>query len=284
MSINLKEYLSKTETYSQSLVLKISIANAVAVYLILAILQPFGISDCPSEKYLYLILFSIVTFIGSFFPSTIAYKLLNKNTEDNLVTKKYSSIMLIISVFVIACGNFFLFRFIGQPDIPYIETIWNAFWQTLVISILILGVKYWFENIQLRKELERISNINSQISKTNVQSVENQFCSIEGNGKNSSTELNISKLLFIESDKNYCKITSFDETITLRSTLSTLEEQLKDYPNIVRCHRAFLVNTSNVERIDGSNSSGLKLKMKNSDDFIPISRTYSAEILQILEK
>jgi DNA-binding LytR/AlgR family response regulator len=159
--------------------------------------------------------------------------------------------------------------------------LWAAVWQTLVIAVLIVGVYMTFDNARLRREIERVQQINQRLTEnTSTHTVETQnFASLPSD----KTTINPDTLLYIESDKNYCKITTADGTTTLRSTLTTLEKQLKPCGHVIRCHRAFLVNMKSVEGILGSASSGYKLKIKFHDATVPVSRTYIAEVLGYFE-
>jgi DNA-binding LytR/AlgR family response regulator len=52
-----------------------------------------------------------------------------------------------------------------------------------------------------------------------------------------------------------------------------MEEFLIDFPFLVRCHRAFIVNTFRIEKI-----KGLKLWLTSTETAIPISKTYKDKL------
>ncbi len=60
----------------------------------------------------------------------------------------------------------------------------------------------------------------------------------------------------------------------LRTTISQIEESLRAYPEIARCHRAFLVNITHIINAEG-NSQGLQLKIRHIKENIPASRSYA---------
>ncbi len=66
-------------------------------------------------------------------------------------------------------------------------------------------------------------------------------------------------------------------TNVLRATMKQMVDTLQTYPMIVRCHRAFLVNLSQVEQIS-SHSHAMQLVMRHSHDAIPVSRSNMAQI------
>ena len=98
---------------------------------------------------------------------------------------------------------------------------------------------------------------------------------------NDSVTLQISCLLYIEAVGNYVKICHLRDdqvhTDMLRATSKQMEETLAAYPMIVRCHRAFLVNLSQVEQIV-SHSGSTQLVMKHSHDAVPVSRSNMTQI------
>ena len=98
---------------------------------------------------------------------------------------------------------------------------------------------------------------------------------------NESVTLQISHLLYIEAVGNYVKVCHLHEaqahTDMLRSTMKQMEETLHDYPMIVRCHRAFLVNLGQVEQIV-SHSGSTQLLIKHCHESLPVSRSNMAQI------
>ena len=98
---------------------------------------------------------------------------------------------------------------------------------------------------------------------------------------NESVRLQISHLLYIESVGNYVKVSYLDNgqvrTDMLRATMKQMEETLHDYPMIVRCHRAFLVNLGQVEQI-ASHSGSTQLLIKHCHESLPVSRSNMAQV------
>lgn len=283
----IKTYLSTPAHTVNSNYHVVAIALGVMVYLILAILQPFGINEGPKEKYIYLIGFALITHIGSVIPTAVMHRVYKSEIEEGRFSNGKNIASFLLSVLLIIIGNFVYFKFLN-PDAPTVPLLWSAFWQTIIISVLLVGVYMTFDNFRLRRELERIQQINQKLSQKaehvspNPSPLSAPSEPIQA-GKNSDTLINPNDLLYIESDKNYCKITTPDGTTVIRSTLTTLENQLKPCGHVIRCHRAFLVNMQSVEGIEGSSSSGYRLKLKNHTDNVPVSRTYIGDVLGYFE-
>ncbi|RYF45491.1 MAG: LytTR family transcriptional regulator, partial [Cytophagaceae bacterium] len=91
-------------------------------------------------------------------------------------------------------------------------------------------------------------------------------------------QLNRDDLLAIESSDNYCTV-FYQKNGTLakeliRSSLSRLENQLGAETPFVRCHRSYIVNLDEVNRVSG-NAQGYKLHLLNGQLMVPVARKYN---------
>jgi hypothetical protein len=91
-------------------------------------------------------------------------------------------------------------------------------------------------------------------------------------------------LLLLESTDNYVSVFYIlDNKVQrklLRNTLKNLEEMLKEN-SVVRCHRSFMVNITNVEFMQ-KDYKKFNLKIKNLEKVIPVSEKYSTPFLSFL--
>ena len=103
---------------------------------------------------------------------------------------------------------------------------------------------------------------------------------------NEKVMLSVSHLLYIEAVGNYVKVVHWHEgqvrSDMLRATSKQMEDTLHAYLMIVRSHRAFIVNLSQVEHIV-SKSGSMQLVMKHSHDTIPVSRSNMQQIKEIIK-
>ena len=104
---------------------------------------------------------------------------------------------------------------------------------------------------------------------------------------NESVTLQISHLLYIEAVGNYVKVSHLRDgqvhTDMLRTTMKQMEETLHDYPMIVRCHRAFLVNLGQVEQIV-SHSGSTQLLINHCHESLPVSRSNMAQVKAAIKR
>ena len=104
---------------------------------------------------------------------------------------------------------------------------------------------------------------------------------------NESVTLQVPHLLYIEAVGNYVKVNHLRDgqvhTDMLRATMKQTEETLHDYPMIVRCHRAFLVNLSQVDQIV-SHSGSTQLLIKHCHESLPVSRSNMAQVRAAIQR
>lgn len=183
---------------------------------------------------------------------------------------------------------------------------WANFFETLIIFAFIsfsIGLfwRFKFRSRYLALELEETRKLNRQLKTlqqaadkqakmaedpANHQSKALQQPSVSGTAqlsaivlKGTTSEtvaLQVSDLIYIEAVGNYVKVYHVRDgevyTDMLRSTSKQMEDQLRQYPMIVRCHRAFLVNLGQVEQIV-SKSGSMQLSFRYCQEAIPVSRS-----------
>ena len=95
--------------------------------------------------------------------------------------------------------------------------------------------------------------------------------------------VDIDNLFFIEAADNYVNIYYSNKDkiskFCLRNSLKNMENM---NPNLIRCHRSYMVNFSKV-KVLRKEKEGLVIELDSKDiPDIPISKTYSEKIIQAL--
>jgi len=178
----------------------------------------------------------------------------------------------------------------------YLETL-------AIIAFLSFAIGlYWrfkFRSRYLAMELEETRLLNEELKKmqepehTSPNEVEQpsekplpQELTLTGT-TNESVTLQVPHLLYIEAVGNYVKVNHLRDgqvhTDMLRATMKQTEETLHDYPMIVRCHRAFLVNLSQVDQIV-SHSGSTQLLIKHCHESLPVSRSNMAQVRAAIQR
>lgn len=267
--------------------LTVRIISAAFVALALAIFKPFGLDAMQWQAYLHLLVIWVIGVgICIVTDSLLTYLFrMPSSTQKEVSYIIHRNLWFqLINTPLIALAICLYRHFVLSGSVEGNMLSWGNYLDTLVIIAFCsfaIGL-YWrfrFRNKYLAAELEELQQLNEHHESMNASMSD---C-VTLNGTTSETvTLQASDLLFIESVGNYVKVCYLDDsripTIqTLRATSKYMEEALKEYSMIVRCHRAFLVNLQQVEKIV-SQSGILQLKMKHTGDILPVSRSNTAQI------
>ena len=240
------------------------IAYAIAVYLILVILQPFGINTLGDSRFALMIPFGIVTFFGCVAPYFIMPLIRKDFFQADKWTRGRYLALLACNVVLISIGIFILFITMSRMAFS-LYAAWTALWQTVVITLLVFGLNMLLPE-RKHKEEKRGKKGNLSVKLT-------------GSGKNETVDIDISSLLYIESARNYCNIVTKQGTTQIRSTMTSIEEQLTSFSHMKKCHRAYIVNVDNILTTDGNSTTGYKLIMVGGIEEVPVARSYVKEII-----
>jgi DNA-binding LytR/AlgR family response regulator len=136
-------------------------------------------------------------------------------------------------------------------------------------------------------ELEETKLPNQQLQKLSTHDISPSSTAVLTGSTSETVTLHVPDLLYIEAVGNYVKVYQWrDDQVhvdMLRATSRQMEDTLKAYPMIVRCHRAFLVNLRQVEQIV-SRTGTMQLLMMHSRESIPVSRSNMAQVKEALHK
>lgn len=263
---------------------KLIISISIFVALFLIILQPFDINLMKkgTGKIIILSGYGLVTFIVLFINLIIIEHIFKKtfNERNWTIAKEFSWLMWII--FSIGLGNalytmylidFFKINFLFFVKFQIITVTVGVFPTTILI---ISKQKYL-----LRKNLNSASDLNKNLAKDHSKSVENILIRFVADNDKDFTEFYLNNFYFIESSGNYIELfIKENDKLTRKTFRSTLKRSLDffaDAPEIIQCHRAFIVNTNKITNAKG-NSQGLRLNLERCDTEVPVSRGYVEKI------
>ncbi len=279
--------------------IKIRIISVCFAVVVLAIFKPFGLDVWQWQAYAHLIVVGGLGILSCILTEAILVYLL----------KRPGSLERGVD-YIISRNLWFQLHFVLSDKVDGNHLSWGNFFETLVIMAFcsfLIGL-YWrfkFRGKYLAAELEEMKQMNEQLQRLQQHTIEQatsgakeyetpNFVSaeaiptstIELTGTTSETvTLYIPNLLYVESVGNYVKIIQLREgqvvSDMLRATSKQVEEQLQHYNVIVRCHRAFLVNLRQVNKVL-SRAGNMQLLIKHSNDSIPVSRSNIASVKQAI--
>ena len=267
----------------------------------LAVFKPFGLDAWQWQAYVHLMVLGVMGILICMLTDAILKYVIKKPRSYD---KGVSYIIRrnlwfqfvntpLVSLVICLYRHFVLSDRVGGNQLSIVN-----FLETLIIIAFCsfaIGL-YWrfkFRNKYLAMELEETRLLNEELRKiqepehslpievkTPNEKHRRQELTLTGT-TNESVTLQVSHLLYIEAVGNYMKVNYLHNeqvrTDMLRATMKLMEEMLQDYPMIVRCHRAFLVNLSQVEQIV-SRSGSTQLLIKHCHESIPVSRSNMAQV------
>jgi len=141
------------------------------------------------------------------------------------------------------------------------------------------------ERVLLKRYLARAGKINTELGAID-QKLPMEMIQLDFDDKEGELVISLKDLLVFEASDNYVSVyyrkDDEIEKVLRRGTLKMVEEQLGQNELIQRCHKSFIVNISNVEKVSG-NAQGYKLHFRNLEFSIPVSRSFPKAMIEKLK-
>ena len=279
--------------------ISIRFVSTAFMVLAIAIFKPFGLEVRQWQAYVHLLALFALGLLSCFLTELILrYVIRMPRSYDRGVSYIISRNLRfqcintpLVSLFICLYRHFAMSSLIEGNKL----SLGNYFETLVIIAFLSFAIGlYWrfkFRSRYLAAELEETRLLNEQLKKMQTVGEQSETAeqssriTLEGN-TNEHVNLEISDLLYIEAVGNYVKVCQLQDnevhTTMLRATMKQMEDALQAFPMIVRCHRAFMVNLSQVEQIS-SNSRAMQLAMRHSHDAIPVSRSNINKLKELLK-
>ena len=272
----------------------------------LAVFKPFGLDAWQWQAYVHLVAFWVIGFSICMLTDIILKYIVKmprsfQKGVDYIIRRNLW--FQFINTPLVALGICLYRHFVLSNRVEGNQFSVVNFLETLVIIAFCsfaIGL-YWrfkYRSKYLAMELEETRLLNEELKKVQESKVDDSD-DVQKNATspvdssltltgttNESVTLQISHLLYIEAVGNYVKVSHLCDNQVhadmLRATMKQMEETLQNYPMIVRCHRAFLVNLSQVEQIV-SHSGSTQLIVKHCHESLPVSRSNMSTIKEALK-
>lgn len=298
-------------------ILQVRVVSCAFVILALAIFKPFGLEVWQWQAYVHLFNIFVMGIIMCLFSDLVMKYIvrmpMSKDQGVDYIIRRNLRFQL-INTPLIALAICLYRHFVLSNRVESNQFSFSNYLGTLIIIAFCsfaIGL-YWrfkYRSRYLAAELEETHILNEQLQKMQ-QSNEAALSESHDGGvseqkqpvmlapqlpttikltgtTNDSISLQLSDLLYIEAVGNYVKVYHLHDgkvrADMIRATSKQMEDDLHAYPMIVRCHRAFIVNLQQVEQIV-SKSGGMQLLIKHSHDYLPVSRSNTAQVKEIIKK
>ena len=243
-----------------------ALIGGVVVALFLYVFKPFGSNPNNVTHFLECLAFGGITFFTAATHAVGLDFFLNEKSEENWVGWK-TVLSTLVLVMLIGTANW-LFSYFVYGGKLNLHHFFNWQKMTFMVGVIptLVGVFLYQRNL-LKKYKASAENLDRNFQKKDI-ALATQKIELKGDNQNESLTMEADDFLYATSASNYVEIFYKKEdeikTSILRSTLKKLETQLSDFDELYRCHRAYLINLQQVEKISG-NAQGYKLHLKNSD-------------------
>jgi hypothetical protein len=256
------------------------------VFLVLAIFTPFGISHTFGYSLLYPLAYGFATFVMASLNLWLLPFVFGNLFREETWTVGKEILLMLWQILTISFANALLTHYLyGNPlstgMLVYFAGITMAvgiFPVTLIVLLKqqLLLKKYREGAHELETSLQQTGS-----SATGLPAAEPPLIILSGDNQNEKLELSATDIYYINAADNYIKVYYREAEKTthkvLRSSLKRAAGNLEAYPQLYRCHRAYIVNLAAVVHVSG-NAQGYKLHLKDIEETIPVSRSLNHRI------
>lgn len=266
--------------------IKLLIIFSVIIPLFLIVFEPFGLSNWKCEqKNLLLSGLSMPIFITLAFNFYGVSKLIPAFfSEDswNIWKEMLWSFWNFFTIFYTTSLYWTMVPVCASTYINWEEQLLRAFLIGLLPGMICIYFNY---NRSLGRKLKKAQTLNIKLQEK-ISYYEHGKLTLFSENKTEAVNMTTDNLILIQSYDNYSKIIWQDhekiDSQLIRSSLKHVEQQI-EYPFILRCHRSFIINLAKVDQVIG-NARDFKLKLKNYDEWIPVSREAYKKINGLFKK
>ncbi len=274
---------------------KNGLITAVFVYLFMKIFQPFGLVELrPGVREVLFVGYGLTSGLLVVLNCLVFPRLLGRWFRDDAwTTGKHIlwSIWMTLTI-GLACFVFTqrVYRSAGMPVrfIHFLLVLSGAFF---IGGLLITGITIINLNLLLRRNARLVTEANAEISAQPAipkisQGPKSLLTLVAENGKD-QVQAELAEVLFLASEENYVAVHLQRGKLVrllLRGSLSRMEGQVHDrFPQIFRCHRAYMVNLAKIQKVSG-NAQGLRLTLPDVGAAVPVARRYVPEFRRALSR
>lgn len=268
---------------NQKQALTISVFAGIFIAIFCYIFKPFELDEM---SVIHQLGYGVIAFSVSFLFSIILPLIFKKQLTNKgwTIYKEFIwilSIMLCLGIVTYFYSAYILFNTFRISLPKFLLTIFNTTVTAVIPTASILLYKNLYTYKKIVKEVEKID------ARVIEQTGEYPFYINKGRirvyseNKKEFIDIYINEFLYLISSGNYIELYfEKDKTIQkklIRNNISKAVEWFENIPDVMRCHRSYIVNLKKVKNISG-NLQGYQFYFKNTSDIIPVSRSYTKKI------
>lgn len=243
------------------------------VFLILFLLQPFGISEYAGNKFLVSLAFGFVTFVCCLAMDYCIEVPLHEHVKTWRIW--HQALTVFVEILIIGICNFLIACILFQYPVERLACL------EMVYFTIIIGLIYTALSTSLSYQKYMRKRLDALLEKTTQEQEGVSVTLHDHRVRGNDLSLSLNDLLYIEAQKNNVVVVYVSDGQVVRneiqSTLASVLNDLKDYPNIFQCHRSFVVNLNSITSAKG-NSNGYTLELGGGLATVPVSRSFVPQL------
>jgi len=253
------------------------VSISLGIFLFLLFFQPFNIQNPDfNNRLIILATFGAITLVLlSIFRLVIPSIFSRAFSEERWNIKKEIIIDLLFVIFNSVAFTFFA-RYVGQIPITFHITIIIVIISITAAAVLVVTNRIYLLKLETEKLPEKLPA--EPVAQPSAKKPEIEF---ESENKTDYFQLPADQVLLVKSASNYVEIVyRKDEklhTKLIRNTLKSTEKLLSRYPEMIRCHRSYIVNKNHIESLK-RDSEGLVVILLDYPKEIHVSRQYALKV------
>lgn len=276
------EFLNKAYPFNFDLKhnTKVIFFLSVGVFVFLFLFQPLQIDTLSiRDKYSLVIGLGVTTFLSLSLNLLLLPSLFPKILNGSAWNIKKEIFWDLWILFTISVGYYLYYKSLGIMVFGFEIIIKLILIAIIPTSILITLNRHRL----LRAHLKSANELNQILREK--KSISEKLVHFTSDYQKDNLSLKVSLILLIRSANNYIEV-FWKEGIEVKSqmvrcSLTKAEEMLKETTFIFKCHRSYLANTKQIDKIEG-NSQGYRLFFENVDFPVPVSKSYANQLKELI--
>jgi hypothetical protein len=255
------------------------------VFLFILFFQPFplGMLDY-NNRLLYVTGFGVINFISEWVILILLPFLIPRLFKTNRWESGPPIFTNIVLLVITGVAYAFYIRFVGQISLS-LYIMFKVFLVCL-LPMIILSLLYKNKSMESQVSIlqEKIMSVVEKL-KGYEKTAEEEDIEITSENKSDKLILKAKNIVMVKSADNYievyCIINNLPEKKLIRNTLKSIELQLTNHKDFVRCHRTSIVNIRFVDKV-ARDFSGYFLKMNHLDEKLAVSRPFLSQVKEAI--
>lgn len=254
---------------------------SILVFLLLILFQPFDYRSYALNRVVSdAMLSSFLVFVITGATRNIFPIFFNKSIDDNHLSIFKELKKAVLEGMLFLTLSFFVnILFVDYHSIDYLVWFKKSIKIILIFEILLwplaMFLTHYFKIAPISFKLKERA-LEDVYNKKSKGVLEFTLTSTSKAFKRRYLRIFLDDLILIKSCDNYIEVFyEEDDTIQsnlIRSTISSVNDMTRNYPNLMQCHRSYLVNIDKIDSVKG-NSRGYLLTLKGDLRNIPVSRS-----------